>query len=381
MTAIRLIPYFACLLITIAANASAETKVTSMPTPFEGLRAKTITDAGGIVHLIANKTGNIYYSRLAAGKEEFSDPIQVNSVPGSAAIGEIAIGKDGQVHVLFHGNIHYIKNQIKDQDRKLQGSDIKYTFYTRLNAAKDGFEEQRNVSGDVWGFDAGCAIAADSKGNVYTFVNGTRKKGNETVRQIFKRVSNDNGDTFSEPEPAGLGKGVCACCHLKATVNNLGHVMFVYRVAEERVDRDSYIMLSTDSGKTFEPSRLDKWALNACPGTVYSFAQIPGSDGTMVSWRNKQEIYLRVAGSGKVISPPGKDLKRRVAALSSNSKGEILVAWAEGMNFNKPHHLRWQLYDKEGNALDKMGLKKGAFKRWGNPAVYARENGDFVVLH
>ena len=281
--------------------------------------------------------------------------------------------------MLFHGNIFYIRDQIKSENRKLNSADIKYTFYSRLLPGASRFDEQRDLSQNVWGFDGGCTLAADQEGNVYTFFAGTTRKGNETVRQVFLSRSEDNGTTFAAPRPIDLGKGVCACCHLKADVGPQGNLHIAYRVAEETVNRDSFVLTSTDQGKSFTPTPLDTWELRACPGSAYSFAH--SGDDTFVSWRNESEIYLTSLSKEKHISPPGKDLKRRAAILGHNPKGEVLVTWSEGDNFNKPHDLKWQLYDAEGKAIGGIGTQKNAFKRWGNSAVYADAEGNFTILY
>ncbi|MDA1275972.1 MAG: hypothetical protein O2960_18305 [Verrucomicrobia bacterium] len=52
--------------------------------------------------------------------------------------------------ILFHGNLFYIREQIKDESREPRSSDINYTFYCRLNDAGDVFEEQHNTGGNVF---------------------------------------------------------------------------------------------------------------------------------------------------------------------------------------------------------------------------------------
>ncbi|HIG27636.1 MAG TPA: exo-alpha-sialidase [Verrucomicrobiales bacterium] len=367
-----------CFLLPIL-SASSATKVLTKSVPFNGKRAKTYTDNEGRVHLLFNQKGNIFYSLLNRESQEFSKPVQVNSIEKCAAIGELAIGKNGQVHVLFHGNIFYIREKIKHLGRKLKGSDIRYTFYTRLNETGTGFEAQRDLSAGTWGYDGGCALAADSKGNVYTFVGGLMQEGKEKDRRIFMRHSSDNGLTFSEPTPIDIGKGVCVCCHLKAQCNSEGQLTFVYRIAENRSNRDSYVLTSSDHGKTFQNKFLDHWELNACPGGVYSVVNLQGK--TIVAGRNKEDIYMNISGSNELIMPSGKYAKRRSVVMGNNQRGEILMAWGEGTNFNKSHDLSWQIYGADGAAIGKPGSKENAFGRWGNGAVYADTNGDFIILH
>ena len=102
---------------------------------------------------------------------------------------------------------------------------------------------------------------------------------------------------------------------------------------------------------------------------------------TFVSWRTENEIYLTGLTTNRPFSPPGKVQKRRAAILGNNLKGEVLVTWSEGENFNKPHDLKWQLYDADGQAIGDVGTLKNAFKRWGNAAVFTDSEGNFTILY
>lgn len=373
-------PLFALGLWILTVQVSVDaTTITPVATPNEGRRARVVTDAAGTVHLIYNSKGNLFYSKKASSESDFSPAIQVNSVDRSGAVADLAIGKGGSVHILFHGNIFYIREQIESEQRKVKSSDIKYTFYSRLQSGASSFDPQRDLSKRVWGFDGGCTLAADDAGNVYAFFAGTTRQGNETVRQVFLSQSSDNGSTFAAPRAIDLGKGVCACCHLKADIGPNGALHIVYRVAEESVNRDSYVLTSVDQGRTFSPTPLDTWELRACPGSAYSFAH--SGDDTFVSWRNESEIYLTSLNKERHISPPGKGLKRRAAILGHNHRGEVLVTWSEGENFNKPHDLKWQLYNAEGKAIGGIGTEEKAFERWGNSAVFADAAGNFTILY
>jgi hypothetical protein len=366
-------------LVLCSSHVHGETKVTPKPFPFEGRHARATTDAGGNVHLIFKRDGNVYYTRKQAHETSFSNPMRVNSIDNCAAVADIAVGSNGRVHVLYHGNIFYVRDNIQSENRKLKPQDIRYTFYSRMNDQGDGFEDQRNVSGQVWGFDGGCSLAADLEGNLYLFFAGTTGSMKEQDRRVYLAHSSDQGQTFSDPKPIDMGKGVCACCHLKASVNRQGELRLAYRAAEAGVDRDSFVLTSRDSGQTFEATPLDRWKLRACPGSVYSLAE--NENKTFVSWRNQHEIYFTALGESESLSPPDKGAKRRAAVLSTNAKGEMLIAWSEGDNFNISHHLGWQLYGAEGKRIGSRGMVEEALERWGVPCVYPDSDGNFVIFH
>src|SRR5437588_6051208 len=87
--------------------------VSVMRVPDGGIQPQVAVDAAGTAHLIYYKGkesgGDIFYVREKADEKEFSKPIQVNGRPGSAmAIGtirgaQLAVGKNGRVHVIWNG--------------------------------------------------------------------------------------------------------------------------------------------------------------------------------------------------------------------------------------------------------------------------------------
>src|SRR5262249_43257636 len=83
-------------------------QVTFLRVPNGGIQPQAVVDAKGTLHLIYFKgdkalAGDLFYVRREAGTERFSDPIRVNSQPGSAIAfgtmrgGQITLGKAGRV--------------------------------------------------------------------------------------------------------------------------------------------------------------------------------------------------------------------------------------------------------------------------------------------
>src|SRR5262245_37090788 len=89
-------------------------KVTVLQTPDAGIQPQVAVDAAGTLHLIYYKgdagAGDLFYARMVRGQQRFSSPIRVNSRPASAIAagsvrgGQIALGKDGRVHVVWNGS-------------------------------------------------------------------------------------------------------------------------------------------------------------------------------------------------------------------------------------------------------------------------------------
>src|SRR6185369_17622731 len=94
------------ILLCLAAFSSAHAagRVTLMQTPEGGIQPQAAVDSQGVVHLIYFKgnpqAGDLFYVKLEPGKQRFSDPIRVNSQPGSVIAvgtirgGQMAVGKD-----------------------------------------------------------------------------------------------------------------------------------------------------------------------------------------------------------------------------------------------------------------------------------------------
>jgi hypothetical protein len=208
-------------------------------------------DGKGTLHLIYFKgdkanAGDLFYVRREAGKEQFSEPIRINSrartacAMGSVRGGQIALGKGGRVHVVWNG----------------VGTD-----YARLNATGTVFEEQRNLMRKTEVPDGGGTVAADDAGNVYVVWHGQRKGDRgEGKRQVWVARSTDDGKTFSIEAPVWAEPtGVCACCSTRAFADRNGIVYVLYRSATAQVHRDTYLLVSEDRGKSFHKALVHKW--------------------------------------------------------------------------------------------------------------------------
>jgi hypothetical protein len=184
--------------------------------------------------------------RREAGRERFSEPIRINSRPGTTCAvgsvrgGQIALGKGGRLHVVWNGI----------------GTD-----YARLNDAGTAFEEQRNLMRQTEVPDGGGTVAADDAGNVYVVWHGQRKgvRG-EDKRQVWVARSTDDGKTFAIEAPAWAEPtGVCPCCSTRAFAGRDGIVYVLYRSAAAEVNRDTYFLVSEDRGKSFQKALLHRW--------------------------------------------------------------------------------------------------------------------------
>jgi hypothetical protein len=250
----------AALVILFVGNNEAATepgsKVTVLRTPNGGIQPQAVADAKGALHLIYYKgeagAGEIFYVRREAGQERFSEPLRVNSQPGSAIAagtvrgGQLALGKAGRVHVAWNGS----------------GKSVGM-LYARLNDARTAFEDQRDLMQQTDVLDGGGTVAADDVGNVYVAWHGNVKgKPNETegTRKVWIVRSTDEGKSFSKEAPANTQPtGACACCSTKAFVDSKGNLNLLYRSATAKVNRDIYLLSSKDKGTSFQSAIVHKW--------------------------------------------------------------------------------------------------------------------------
>ena len=96
------------------AERDASERIRLSRVPQNGLQPQMAVDDIGNLHMVFYsgdpRQGNLIYVKSEDGGTSFSRPVQVNSDPGSAiAIGtirgaQIALGKDGRVHVAWNGS-------------------------------------------------------------------------------------------------------------------------------------------------------------------------------------------------------------------------------------------------------------------------------------
>jgi hypothetical protein len=367
------------LLVTALAAVSCLAAVTTIRVPDGGIQPQVV-EREGVVHLIyftgEDGKGNIFYVKSRDYGQTFSKPIQVNQTPNSAmAIGNIrgahiAVGRKGRVYVSWNGTAP---------------TDRIPMHYARLNDDGTAFEPDRNVIQKAWGLDGGGSLAADNQGNVYVFWHAPLPglKGEQNRRVWVAKSSNDGKDF--EPERIAFDKpvGACGCCGLKAYADPAGNLYVMFRSADQVVNRDIWLLSSTDHGRTFTGADVSHWNIGACVMSSESFAQAP--NGILAAWETEKQAYFGLVqpGTSRISTPiaaPGVPRNRKYPVVASNAKGETLFAWTEGMAWKKGGSVGWQVYDKDGRPEDTKGVADGV-PVWGVIAAFARPDGNFVVLY
>jgi len=369
------------IVVTTAAEGSE--RVQLVRTPNGGIQPQAIVDAQGTLHLIyfkgEPKAGDLFYVRQPSGGP-FSQPIQINSIPGSAiAVGTIrgahlAMGKNNRVHVAWNGS------------KSVPGSTHKGSpmWYARLNDAGTAFEPQRDVMDATVHLDGGGSVAADAAGNVYVLWHAApNEKAGEEQRGVYLARSTDDGKTFARERRVNPREsGVCACCGLRAFVDRAGNLFALYRTAAGKVNRDVTLIESRDRGETFEVVTEHRWKAATCP--MSSASIIDGKTGAIAAWETADQVYFSTVEAKSLqasqpIAPPGLG-KRKHPSAALAPGGELLLAWTEGTGWQKGGSVAWQLFDTNGNPTAAKGRAPGV-PVWGLVAAVAKPDGTFVVYH
>ncbi|HEV3261945.1 MAG TPA: hypothetical protein VG013_34160, partial [Gemmataceae bacterium] len=182
---------------------------------------------------------------------------------------------------------------------------------------------------------------------------------------------------FAEPT------GACGCCGLRAFADHKGTVYVLYRSATEEVHRDMYLLTSRDKGTDFAGRKVGAWRINACP--MSSAALSEAGAGVLAAWETAGQVYhARIdSETGKRSTPmaaPGESTERKHPAIAGNARGEVILAWTEGMGWNRGGSLAWQVFDRAGKPSRDKGRADGV-PTWSLVAVFARPDGGFTVVY
>jgi hypothetical protein len=352
--------------------------------PAGGIQPQIAVDGRGTVHVVYFKgdaaNGDLFYATLA-DSGAWSVPIRVNSEPDSAVAtgtvrgAQLAIGRGGRVHVSWNGS---------SRATPKAPSGATPLLYTRFDPQRQAFESQRNLIQFATGLDGGGAIAADSRGRVFVawHAGGPDSKG-EGDRRVWLAASADDGATFGkERAVSDISTGACGCCGMDGLVDRRGAIQFLYRSARELLNRDAYLLRSTDSGRTFASTKLQEWSLGACPMSTFALAET--GDGVVAAWETAGQVqFARVTADGAVgrlVMAPGSERARRHPSLAVNSRGDVLLAWSEGTAWQRGGSVAWQLFDKTERATGDVRRAPGV-PVWGLVAAYARRDGSFTIVY
>ncbi|MEK7483633.1 MAG: hypothetical protein AABZ60_04780, partial [Planctomycetota bacterium] len=336
-------------------------------------------DSEETIHLIyfkgIPKAGNLFYVFRKLGDPEWSKPIQINTQDESAiAVGNIrgaqlALGQEGKIHVVWNGSA----------SAEPQGIGGNPMLYTRSNKERTMFEPQRNLITQFGGIDGGGSVAADLQGNVYVTWHATGEAKEESGRAVYLAYSQNNGEIFASERRINPGKtGACACCGMRAFIDQDHSLYIANRAEKNNSGRDMMILLSKDKGKNFKEFMMDHWEARVCPMSSVFLAE--GKSGVFAAWETEQQVFFSLLKNLKPIAASKGDSNTKHPVLVINAKEEILLAWIVGMKWNTEGSLAWQIYDKKGQPTSERGKTEGV-PIWSLITAVTYKDGHFVVIY
>lgn len=403
MTKSRLLDRVAVVLVGVIVisspgiSADLNRRVEVLRTPDGGIQPQAAVDTKGTLHLIYFKgdpgRGDIFYVHSSDDGKTFSRPLRVNSQIGSAiALGtirgaQIAIGKNGRVHVAWNGNEIALPRGPLDPELP---SKIPYNgtpmLYARLNDSGAAFEPQRNLMTRTFGLDGGGSVAADSRGHVYVAWHGKTygARAGEAGRQVWVARSTDDGKTFAPETPANSEPtGACGCCGLRIFAASNGNVYLLFRSATKSTHRDVYLLVSKNTGRSFEGGIIDRWEINACPMTSMSLTE--GAGRVLAAWQTQEEVYYASIGPDRInasppVPAPGKGRNRKYAFAAANPHGETILVWTENTSWGNGGSLAWQVFDGTGQPEGERGSAPNV-PTWSFGSAFVRRDGAFGIVY
>ncbi len=369
-------PAAAALVACAAGHGECPPAVSAMRLPGGGLQPQAVV-AGDAIHVVffrgEPQAGDVFWMQSTDRGNAFSEPVRVNSEPGSAtAIGTIrgphlALGNGGKLHVTWIG---------------AGAAQPTPLWYARLPDGGGSFEPQRNLITQRFGLDAGASVAADGDSHVWVTWHAPPDPGqlhDEHLRRVWVARSSDGGLTFSSEQQANPRlTGCCGCCAMRALGDSRGGLFILYRGANKVTERHMWLLTSGDGGATFSQEKLDDWTVGQCMMSSCAFAE--GPRGILAAWETRSQVYWGPIGGARVAAP-GDASNRKHPALAADAAGYVIVSWTEGTGWNKGGAVAWQLFDPEGRPVPERCGRADDLPAWGLPAVFARPGGGFTVLY
>ncbi len=341
-----------------ASESTERVKLVTVPFPAKVVKAQAGQD--GTIHLLVDTTDGPQYAKSADSGVTFSGPISIVDAaarkPGLKFAGwDIAIGKDGRVHVAMSNNAWQLK--LPQEEWSL--------YFATLAPGAKSFSPVRNLNRKP---SEGFSLAADEQGNVTaSFLSN----------KLYAMVSQDNGETWRPSQELNPAWDPCNCCTTSATYGSDGRCALLYR-EETNNERDMYVVLwDQKSGKTPLRTRVSResWKVDACPMTYFTIAKTEA--GYLAAWPTKGRIsFTRLDSNGNVRSPgeiltPGTSGMRTGVVAMAAADGTTLIAWKNNDT------LGWQMYDPQGSPRGKPGSARSP----GNGAAgVVLKDGNFVLV-
>lgn len=374
----RIVP----LLLSVSPLLAMAEEVRWQRLPAGGRQPQIAIEADGTAHMTYlngdSKESDVWYRRRGRGETDFSEPVRVNDVTGTAIqLGtirgaQIAVSGDGIVHIAWNGG---------PKARKQAGKDALY--YARMKKGDTRFESAKNLLGDMRNLDGGASIAADASGNVAVVWHANPPAGpaDELHRSVFAAISTNSGSTFSEPRILNRdATGACGCCALSAAFRSPGQLQIIYRAAFTGMDRDVMNLSGPISSPPWTSTRLEAWKVGMCPMSTSTLGKT-SDGGYWNAWEAGDRVTFAKTTDTAAIpffkTPAGHLAKH--PRLATNAKNESLCVWTEDTGWARGGRVQWQLLDPAGKELGSG--HRDDLPAWDFAAVIPDRDDGFLILY
>ncbi len=321
-----------------------------------------------------NNQTNIYLVKSTDNGSSFTDPVQVNNIPGDATMNawtstKIALGPNNEIYILWH---------VIDESNK----EFAYGLST-LRLAKsidDGqtFSSATSPGNDTLTEKAFFDLAISKNNSIYiSYLDSLSNVTDFSISypsEVKLLRSFDGGNSFETP--VTIDKTACDCCKTAAMTDQNGEAYVLWRHAshvnnqtytngsnpynyEDKLEkgviyeviRDIYVTHSNDSGKAesfVQPVRIheDNWYMNGCPGAGPDLGF--DSNGVLhVGWFTggadmPGTYYANSTNGGKNFSTPLPLLVDEWVATSETNLGidgkdNVWITTTDGRDENNTH--------------------------------------------
>ena len=310
----------AAVLATLAGTAgwSAEPagRVTVLETPGGGIQPQAAIDPEGAIHLIYFQGepggGDVFYARAEPGQTGFSEPVRVNSQPGSAiATGTIRGARSPWAGAA--GSTSPGTARGRPGPRTRSGA---RPCSTRGRTPADRVRAPAQPDADDLPASTAAARSRPTARGTSTSPGtaGPRppRRGRKGGGSSWpgRRTTARRSPPRSPPWPRDRRLRLLRDAGL---ADSRGNVYFLYRAATDNVGRDMTLLTSRDGGGHFEGTTLHPWRLFACPMSSESLAE-----GARASRRpGRRTGRSTSAGSTRRRSNPRGPSPRPAAATAS----------------------------------------------------------------
>lgn len=348
-----------CLLTAAALAYAADVRVADLPG--NGFVPDALVDGEGVVHTAYVDSTDLFYATSADGGRTWSEPLQVNSEPGTVMGGryrgpDIAAGADGLLQVIWYNRGYQL-----DLPKDRWGVE-----YARIDPSTGEVSGRRNLNrrpSDNYSIDA------TSSGNVAVIW---------TAGGMFLQHSTDNGGTFSDPVQVMPGTvDPCECCATRTIFTADGGLLVIYRDKAENI-RDMHLLSRPPGGGPDDFRRrllsAEQWKIDLCPMTGTSLGT--DADGNLLAaWETRSNVKFAALAAGGNEITAGAHLvadKGNYPVVLSNDAGEILVAWKWGRT------LHWNVYESLSD--DSPGTGSSPAPTDDRPAGVVLGDGTFLLI-